>query len=102
MSKRAAESELNDLHALVARTLRTAIEDAQMTVYNEEGEQTDLNVVSPQLLAQAIKFLKDNNITATPEAGDDLDQLKHMLKDKPLRGRAQLRAVSAKEAAKNE
>lgn len=47
MSKAASMGALEELHATVAKVL------------NDELKEGD---VSPQMLAQAIKFLKDNNI----------------------------------------
>jgi len=98
---KATESELEQLHAVVAKVLKDQLE-AKATVVNEEGETIEMSMVTPAILAQAIKFLKDNNITAVAEVGDDLDDLANMLKDKPQRGRAQLRSVPAKEAAQEE
>ena len=95
---KATEKELEQLHAVVASVLKTQL-TATATVVNEEGEIIEMSMVTPAIIAQAIKFLKDNNITATPEIGDDLDDLANMLKDKPQRGRAQLKAVPAKQAA---
>lgn len=46
MSKAADEAILQELHKLVADTLKTQLKDEP----------------SPQMLAQAIKFLKDNGI----------------------------------------
>lgn len=55
MSKAASSDALELLHAAVAKTLTDAI----------SGDET----VSPQMLAQAIKFLKDNGI----EPAKDVD-----------------------------
>ena len=96
---KATEKELEGLHATVAKVLKDQLE-AKATVVNEEGETVEMSMVNPAMIAQAIKFLKDNDITVTPEIGDDMDDLAKMLKDKPQRGRAQLRSISAKEAAK--
>ena len=99
---KATESELELLHAAVAKVLREQLEGQTMNIVGEDGEEKEINLASPQMVAQAIKFLKDNNITATPEVGDDLNDLADMLKNKPQRGRAQLRAVDAKKAAAEE
>lgn len=99
---KATESELELLHATVARVLREQLEGQTMNIVGEDGEKKEINLASPQMVAQAIKFLKDNNITATPEIGDDLNDLADMLKNKPQRGRTQLRAVDAKKAAAEE
>lgn len=98
---KATEKELESLHAVVASVLKDQL-TAKATVIDENGEVIEMSMATPQVLAQAIKFLKDNNITATPEIGDDMDELANMLKNKPQQGRAQLRAVSAKVAASEE
>lgn len=99
---RATESELELLHAAVAKVLREQIGGQTITILGDDGEEKEVNLASPQIIAQAIKFLKDNSITATPEVGDDLNDLADMLKNKPQRGRTQLRAVDAKKAAAEE
>ena len=96
--KTATEEQLNELHGVVASVLKAQLE-AKSTIIGEDGEPVEMSLVTPAIIAQAIKFLKDNNITAVMEVGDDMDSLAQMLKDKPKKGRAQLRAVPAKEAA---
>ena len=96
--KKATEKELSTLHGVVAKVLKTQLE-AKAVVINEDGETVEMSMVTPAIVAQAIKFLKDNNITAVMEVGDDLDSLAKMLQDKPQRGRTQLKSVPAKEAA---
>lgn len=101
MTDKATEKELSGLHGIVAKTLKEQLE-AKATIIGEDGEPIEMSMVTPAIIAQAIKFLKDNNVTAVMEAGDDMDDLQEMLKNKPQRGRAQLRAVSAKKAAAEE
>lgn len=60
----ANESELGLLHSAVAKALKDRIG-------SEDATAADLNA--------AIKFLKDNNITATPEANRALNELKNEL-----------------------
>jgi ABC-type Zn uptake system ZnuABC Zn-binding protein ZnuA len=60
----ASESELGLLHKAVARYLATKI---------ESGE------VSASDISNAIKLLKDNNITCAPAEGDDLTKLQAAL-----------------------
>ena len=98
MESKASEKELNALHGVVAKVLRTQLE-ATATIVNETGEEVEMSMVTPQMVGQAIKFLNDNKVTATLEVGDDMDKLAQMLKDKPKKGRAQLMSVPAKEAA---
>lgn len=66
MSTKATTGELGGLHALIARTLSNEIEKAKDL---EDG-------VPPQLLAQAIKFLKDNNITASDADDPEMQKLR--------------------------
>lgn len=57
---RATETALGELHSLVARVLSGKLTGGDCTA-------ADINA--------AIKFLKDNNITATPEGSPALAQL---------------------------
>jgi len=98
---KASEKELAGLHGVVAKTLREQLE-ATAVVMNEDGEEVAMSMATPQVLAQAIKFLKDNNITASIEQGDDMDALKEALANKPKRGRAKLSSVPAAKAAGEE
>jgi len=64
----AHKSELNKLHALVAKAL-------------SEGIERDLGdkFVNPALVGAAIKFLKDNEISADVKTDDDLSTLRTKL-----------------------
>ena len=66
---RATEDALGALHGLIADALKEQIEAARAS-----GEG-----IPPALLAQAIKFLKDNGIDAPEQAGGRLDRLKKSL-----------------------
>lgn len=88
MSK-APESELSELHGTIAKVLRTQLEDT--IVVSEEGETKEIFTASPAVLAQAIKFLKDNNITASVEDDENLSDLEEALKAK--REKRKLRIV---------
>lgn len=88
MSK-AAEKELSELHGIVARVLRSQLEDT--IVVSEDGETKELPTASPAVIAQAIKFLKDNDITATVEDDENLSALEEALKAK--REKRRLRVV---------
>lgn len=94
------ESELNELHAIVAKTLRDQLE-ATMIVADEEGKEKEISLATPALLAQAIKFLKDNNITTVEEMDENMDQLKELLEKKQKRGSKVLH-MSAARAAKED
>lgn len=61
MSKKASMDELNTLHDMVARQLATGLDD-------------------PKTLALAIKFLKDNDITADITESEDAMSLTESIK----------------------
>lgn len=92
----ATESELNALHSVVAKTINEQL-TATMQVDMGDGETKEVSMATPALLAQAIKFLKDNNITATPDEDENLAELKDLLESKQKRGRLHL--VEASQAA---
>lgn len=70
MTKRAATlGELQELHRLIARSLNQRIEQDI-----EDNIPTDAAT-----LGAAIKFLKDNSVTADPADADDLGALREKL-----------------------
>jgi len=84
--KPTAESELNELHVLVAKTLAHEMQKKDIMLVG--GEETEVpRDVPPALLAQAIKFLKDNSITTTAETDENLSSLKDILEAKQKKGR---------------
>ena len=68
MSK-ATEDELAELHALVAKKLKEMVRNPE---------------ASPQDIAQAIKFLKDNNVAADIGFSKPLKDLKEVVDVKTL------------------
>ncbi|MCP4340893.1 MAG: hypothetical protein GY799_18885 [Desulfobulbaceae bacterium] len=98
---KASEAAMERLHGKVAEILFEQL-TASATVINEDGEAIEMSMVTPAMIGQAIKFLKDNDITSTPEIGDDLDNLAELLSKKQKKGRAQLSTVPAKQAAAEE
>lgn len=58
MSDRASEKELDQLHAVVAMLLSNELSRA--CIRAEENPSDPGKAISPQLIAQAIKFLKDS------------------------------------------
>lgn len=70
MSKAASTAALQELHAAVAKSLKTRIEQ----------DMTDDLPTDAATLGAAIKFLKDNNISADPATSDDLTDLRDKLK----------------------
>lgn len=68
---KATEAKLGELHGLLADTLKDQIK--KFTDANEP--------VPPALLAQAIKFLKDNGIDQPLRAGNKVDSLADVMPD---------------------
>ena len=68
---RATESALDALHALLSETLQS-----ELQAYRKNGVP-----VPPPLLAQCIKFLKDNGIDSPARAKKVLDTLKDEMPD---------------------
>lgn len=69
MTKAASKSALEELHAAVAQSLKSRIEQDM-----QDNLPTDAAT-----LGAAIKFLKDNNISADPADSDDLSELRDKL-----------------------
>lgn len=85
MSKATSVAELNSLHALIAKSLTQRIEQ-------------DINDNIPTdaaTLGAAIKFLKDNNVTADPADADDLTELRDKLKEQSAQRRKRVGNVVA-------
>ena len=78
MAKAASLADLQDLHSLIARSLNQRI-----TQDMEDGLPTDAAT-----LGAAIKFLKDNNVSADPADADDLSALRDKLKQQAVQRRA--------------
>lgn len=70
MSKAATLTELKDLHRLIAQSLNERIKQDM-----EDKLPTDAAT-----LGAAIKFLKDNNVSADPADADDLSALRDKLR----------------------
>lgn len=78
MPKAASLADLRELHSLIARSLNQRI-----TQDMEDGLPTDAAT-----LGAAIKFLKDNNVSADPADADDLSALRDKLKQQAEQRRA--------------
>ena len=78
MAKAASLADLQDLHSLIARSLNQRISQDM-----EDGLPTDAAT-----LGAAIKFLKDNNVSADPADADDLSALRDKLKQQVEQRRA--------------
>ena len=94
MSK-ATEDKLSALHGTVAGVLMEALSDRITIVSEETGEEKEIPAASPAMVAQAIKFLKDNDITAAIEEDENLSGLSDMLQQK--REKRGLRLVNGEE-----
>lgn len=70
MTKAASVPELQELHKAVAKHLTARLQEA-------DGE--DAFLLDAATLGCAIKFLKDNNVSADPANADDLDKLREQL-----------------------
>ncbi|HVH93227.1 MAG TPA: hypothetical protein VM783_17820 [Candidatus Acidoferrum sp.] len=78
MSKAASVGDLQDLHSIVARSLSETIR-----LNMQDGLPTDAAT-----LGAAIKFLKDNSISADPADSDDLSELRDRLAKQQAERRA--------------
>lgn len=78
MAKAASLADLQDLHSLIARSLNQRISQDM-----EDGLPTDAAT-----LGAAIRFLKDNNVSADPADADDLSALRDKLKQQAEQRRA--------------
>ena len=89
MAKASTVGELNELHALIAKPLKNRI-----------GQDIDDNIpTDAATLGAAIKFLKDNNVTADPADSDDLAELRNKLKEQAAQRRKTVGNVVALAAA---
>lgn len=77
-NKAATLSELQDLHRLVAQSLSERIEQ----------DMLDKLPTDAATLGAAIKFLKDNNVSADPSDADDLTALRTKLQEQQAQRRA--------------
>lgn len=83
--KATSVGELNALHTLIAKSLKQRIEQ----------DITDNIPTDAATLGAAIKFLKDNNVTADPADADDLSQLRDKLKEQSAQRRRKVGNVVA-------
>ena len=96
MKDKATDKELGELHALLAKSMKAALEastEAQdiLDACIDGGEELPLAVeafleraadANPSLLTAVAKFLKDNNITAAVEDDANMSALEQRLKSK--------------------
>lgn len=81
MSERASDKALDHLHATVAMLLTNELSRACIRAEENPGDPG--KAISPQLISQAIKFLKDNGVAASATS-PRLDDLTAKLADLDL------------------
>ena len=91
---RSTEQELSELHGAIARVLISQLNET-ITITGEDGEEAVVAVATPATLGVAIKFLKDNDITASIADDENMNELDEMLKRK--REKRGLRLASSSE-----
>ena len=88
----ATETTLGNLHGVVATVLTTQLQQQEaVTEIDEDGcvvETDELQyTASPALIAAAMKFLKDNDITADKKVDKNMDSLANALSKKQKQSR---------------
>ena len=87
----ALEEALGALHTLTAETLTNIIKNGVPIVNKETGKIEGHSPAPAPYIAAAIKFLKDNDITALPADNSPLNDLVNQMPDfdteEPLHGR---------------
>lgn len=78
---KATDSQFGDLHQLVAESLIEQINAWKAGRLVQLDGEKYTKVFPPALLAQAIKFLKDNGIDQPARTGNKVDTLKNVLPD---------------------
>lgn len=87
---KSTETILSDLHGHVGSTLIEIVTAQEEVIdYDDDGCIIKTGVmkpsVTPAMMAQAVKFLKDNDITCDAEHDDNLNNLRDVLKAKNKR-----------------
>jgi hypothetical protein len=92
MSK-STEDELSSLHGAIAQVLIDQIKET-IVITEEDGAEKEIYTVTPATLGVAIKFLKDNDITASIADDENLGELEEMLQVKREKRGLRLASVS--------
>jgi len=82
MASKATMDMMDMLHRLTAQQLAEIIEKGIPVFNKETGDEVGREPAPASYIAAAIKFLKDNDVTADPGA-DRFDPLQDALKDLP-------------------
>jgi AAA+ superfamily predicted ATPase len=78
---RSTEQELSELHGAIARVLISQLNET-ITITDDDGMEAVVATATPATLGVAIKFLKDNDITASIADDENMNELDEMLKRK--------------------
>lgn len=96
---KATEKALSKLHGTVATVLTEQLLHKEAEVsFTEDGSEVkgeEKYTASPATVAAAIKFLKDNGITADEELNENMNGLRDALAKKQKRSRLELVEVEA-------
>jgi len=89
---KASESKLASLHGAVALVLTDQVKATEVeTTFDDDGNQVETGETvysaSPALIATAIKFLKDNQITCDIAQDENMGNLKEALRNKTKHSR---------------
>jgi hypothetical protein len=79
--KRASEGELDTMHRLVALLISNELDRANIRANQNPNDPSF--AISPQLISQALKFLKDNGVSA-PAGSKVVEDLAAQLTDLDL------------------
>jgi hypothetical protein len=86
---KATTSRLVDLHNKLAEVMLDGLEKEE--IKDEEGNVVGVQKPSAAIMAVAVTFLKNNNITADPETNAGLSALQQRLQEKRAAGKTKLR-----------
>lgn len=77
----ASDKQLGGLHSQVAALMAEMLQPRKVEDLDSEGEVIRVRVVYPSAaeIAVAVKFLKDNSISADIEESDDLKEMRENL-----------------------
>lgn len=90
MSK-ATESELADLHGVIATTLKEVIlEGSTVVVGKGDDAVVEKVTASAAYIMAGIAFLKNNNVTADPGSNKELDDLQKAIAERRQRSKERM------------
>lgn len=83
-TKASTKEELNHLHKLVTKRLADILEKGVLETVDPETGEATYSPASPAHISAAIRFLKDNDVTAILEATSDGRRIVDHLKTLPF------------------